>query len=96
MAGRQGTLKTDLVKIHLREGAVHTARRVLIPLLHKVQTELQQMEEQGVIERVTQPTDWCAPVVLVMKSTEGPVRIYVGLQKLNEKIKREISTASNT
>lgn len=48
-AGHQETLKTG--------PAVHTPRRVLLPLLPKVQTELQRMEEQGVIERVMQPTN---------------------------------------
>ncbi len=59
--GHAETLKTDPVKIHLKEGAVpyavHSARRVPIPLLSKVQAELQRMKEHRVIERVTQPTD---------------------------------------
>ena len=91
-ANNQGTLKTDPVRIHLREDAVphavHTTRRVPLPLLPKVQAELQRMEEQGVIVKVTQPTDWCAPMVPVMKPS-GAIRICVGLQKLNENIKRE-------
>lgn len=57
----QEMLKRDPVKIHLKERvvpyAIHTARRVPLPLIHKVQAELQQMEEQGVIKKVTQPTD---------------------------------------
>ena len=89
VTGQQDTLKTEPVKIHLKDGAspydVHTARRVPIPLLPKVQMELQRMEEQGVIEKVTQPTDWCAPMVPVMKPN-GAVRICVGLQKLNENV----------
>ena len=64
-ADLQGTLKTDPVRIHLREGAVphavYTARRVPLPLLLKVQTELQRMEEQGVTVKETRPTDWCGP-----------------------------------
>lgn len=40
------------------------------------------------MERVTQPTDWCAPMVPVMKPN-GTVRICVGLNKLNDNIKRE-------
>lgn len=91
-AGQEGTFKTEPVQIHLKEDAVpyavYTARRVPLPLLPKVKAELQRMEEQGVIERVTQPTDWCAPMVPVMKPT-GAVRICVGLQKLNDNIKRE-------
>lgn len=68
---------------------VHTARRVPLPLLPKVQKELQRMEEQGVIVKVTQPTDWCAPMVPVLKTTVGQQRICVALQKLNENLRRE-------
>uniref|UniRef100_A0AAV2LRJ9 Reverse transcriptase RNase H-like domain-containing protein n=1 Tax=Knipowitschia caucasica TaxID=637954 RepID=A0AAV2LRJ9_KNICA len=91
-AVHQGTMKTDPVKIQLRDDAVphavHTARRVPLPLLSKVQAELQRMEEHGVIVKVTQPTEWCAPMVPVLKPS-GAVRICVGLQKLNENLKRE-------
>ena len=40
------------------------------------------------IEEVTEPTDWCAPVVPVLKNN-GKVRICVDLKKLNEAVKRE-------
>ena len=54
----------DPVKILLRDNAtpysVCTARRVPIPLLPQVEAELRRMEEYGIIERVTEPTDWCA------------------------------------
>lgn len=57
--GEQGTIKTELVKINLKENAepyaVHTSRRVPLPLLPKVKAEI---EENGVIEKITQPTDW--------------------------------------
>lgn len=46
------------------------------------------MESLGVIERVTQPTDWCAGMVVVPK-TNGEVRICVDLTRLNESVCRE-------
>ena len=46
------------------------------------------MEENGVIERITEPIDWCAPMVPVMKRGGG-VRICVDLKKLNRAVKRE-------
>lgn len=53
----QGILKTEPVKIHLKEDAVpyavHSARRVPLPLLSKVEAELKRMVEQGVIESHT-------------------------------------------
>ena len=34
----------------------------------KIEDELKRMEETGIIERVTEPTERCAPMVLVQKS----------------------------
>ena len=46
------------------------------------------MEQQGVISRVDDPTEWCAPMVVVPKA-DGKVRICVDLTKLNESVQRE-------
>ena len=46
------------------------------------------MEEQGVITRVNEPTDWCAGRVVVPKKN-GKVCICVDVTKLNESVKRE-------
>lgn len=59
-----------------------------MPLIQKVKEELERMEASGVIERVTQPTDWCVPMVPVIKPIRQ-VRICVDLKRLNENIKRE-------
>jgi transposase InsO family protein len=87
-----GLLKTQPVQIALQEDAqpyaVHTARRVPIPLMKSVKLELDRMETKGVIERVTEPTDWCAPMVPAPKKS-GQVRICVDLRKLNKAVKRE-------
>ena len=45
------------------------------------------MEEAGIIERVTGPTEWCAPMVLVEKSNRK-LRICVDLRKLNSAVMR--------
>lgn len=72
--GSRDILKTNPVRIHLKEGAVpyavHTARRDPLPLLPKVQKELERMGEHNVIEKVTQPTDCCAPMMPVMKQAQ--------------------------
>ncbi|KAL6470492.1 hypothetical protein MHYP_G00216110 [Metynnis hypsauchen] len=87
-----GTLKGEPVKITLKEGAepysIATPRRVPIPLLPRVEEELKRMESMGIIEKVTDPTEWCAPMVPVMKKN-GKIRICVDLKKLNENVKRE-------
>lgn len=46
------------------------------------------MECNGIIERVTEPTEWVALMVPVIKWS-GKVRICVGLNKLNESLRRE-------
>ena len=64
--------------IRLREDAVpyslFTPRNVVIPLREKVHKELQRMEALGVISKVTQPTSWCAVIVVVPKKL-GDVRM---------------------
>lgn len=77
-----GLLKVAPVKIRLKEDAtpysVSTARRVSAPLFPKVKAELERMLQCGVIEEVKEPTEWCAPMVLVPKKN-GEVRICVDL-----------------
>ena len=89
-----GKLKGEHV-IHLRENAtpfcLATPRRVPLPLVEKVKIENQKIERMtsaGVIEAVDEPTDWCAPIVVVPKQS-GDVRICVDLTKINEAVRRE-------
>ena len=87
-----GLVKCQQVKITLRENVhpyhVNVSRRVPIPLLPKVQAELNKMEQAGIITKITEPTDWCAPMVVVTKRDSG-VRLCVDLKELNRNIKRE-------
>lgn len=80
------------VKIKIKENAesysVHTARRVPIPLMEKVKNELRKMQETGIIDEITEPTDWCSPMVPVLKPS-GDIRICVDLKKLNNQVRRE-------
>lgn len=91
--GEHGTLDTEPVKIQLKSDAtphaVYAARRVPLPMLPKVKEELERMERNGVIEKVTQPTEWCAPMVPVLKKATGKARICVDFKRLNEAVKRE-------
>ena len=45
--------------------SILVARRIRIPLLPKVEQELQRMLSDGVIEEITEPTDWSSPIVPV-------------------------------
>ena len=90
--GKTGLMNCDPVKIKLKENAepysLNVARRIPIPLLPKVKAEVERMEAAGVIEPVTQPTPWCAPIVPVSKK-DGSVRICADLKKLNVAVQRE-------
>ena len=46
------------------------------------------MEKQGIIEKIDKPTDWCAPIVPVLKPN-GKVRITTDFKRLNNAVKRE-------
>ena len=64
-------------------------RRIPLPLLKKTEAEIQRMVSSNVIVPIEEPTDWCAPIVVVPKSC-GNVRICVDLTRLNQAVKREI------
>ena len=68
--------------------AVNTPRRIALLLRTKVKDKLVELERQGVISKVDQPTDWCAPVVAVPKSN-GDIRVCIDLTKLNDQVKQE-------
>ncbi|XP_048756258.2 uncharacterized protein LOC125667020 [Ostrea edulis] len=90
--GSFGLVKCDPVKITLKRDykpyCLTTARRVAFPLLTKVAAELRRLESEGIIEKVEKPTDWCSPMVPVVKKN-GNVRICVDLKRLNDAVKRE-------
>ena len=87
-----GIIKTDPITIKLMDSAVPynvpVARRVPLPMVDLVDEELKRMEKNGVIQKITKPTDWCSPMVATMKKT-GKVRICVDLKQLNKSVKRE-------
>lgn len=90
--GDIGLLNCDPVKIVLRPDAqpysITTPRRIPFPILPQVEEELKRMQSLGIIEEVKEATDWCAPMVPVIKKNKKP-RICVDLTKLNKAVKRE-------
>ena len=86
-----GKLKGEY-KIKLKDNAppyaLSAPRRVAIPLRAKVKEELDRMEKMEVIARVEEPTEWCAGMVPIVK-TSGKLSICVDLTHLNESVIRE-------
>ena len=68
--GEYGTLKTEPVKIHLKDNAqpyaVHTARHAAKGQRGTPEDGEKRHHREG---QPTQPTDWCAPMVPVLKTT---------------------------
>lgn len=69
--------------------AISTPRSVPYPLLDSVRRELNEMVGKGVIFPVKEPTDWCAPMVVVPKAN-NKVRICVDYTELNKVVRREV------
>ncbi|XP_064475825.1 uncharacterized protein LOC135389723 [Ornithodoros turicata] len=79
-------------RIRLRSDAqpfcLSTSRRLPLPLFNTVKQELLNLEQQGVIRKVDNPTEWCSGLVVVPKKTGG-YRLCVDLTKLNKAVQRE-------
>ena len=84
-------MRCDPIKIELREDAVPFAmcypRSIPHAVLPKVEAAINDMIERGIIEKVTKPTEWCAPIVTPPKPNGG-VRVCQDFRKLNEFVKR--------
>lgn len=67
---------------------IHHARRIPINMMDRVKEELHTMEQNEIITRVDEPTDWVNSMVVVEKKN-GAVRICLDPRDLNKAIKRE-------
>ncbi|GBM97787.1 Retrovirus-related Pol polyprotein from transposon 297 [Araneus ventricosus] len=66
---------------------VCVTRKVAFSLLEPLKADLDRMVNAGVIEKVTEPTDWVSPLVIVQKKN-GALRVCLDPQNLNRAIKR--------
>ena len=86
-----GRLKDVEVQLHIDstvEPVAQRARRIPFHIRKKVETELSNLEQQGIIERADGPTPWVSPLVVAPKK-DGGVRICVDMRMANRAIKRE-------
>ena len=92
--GHIRTMPGEEFRIHLRDDAqpfcVTTPRRVPLSLRDKLEEELKRLETEGIIRRVTEPTEWCAPIVVAPKKDGRSIRLCVDLSHLNKYVKREV------
>ncbi len=87
-----GCMQEHPAKITISKDAtpycVNAPRRIPIPLLPQLKEELGKLETQGIVQRVTEPTDWCSPIVIAPKKN-GSIRLCVDLRQLNKSVVRE-------
>ena len=67
--------------------SVMPPRRVPIAVKGKLKSELQRLEDKGVIKKITEPTDWVSSLVVTQKAN-GNVRVCNDPQQLNKALKR--------
>lgn len=66
---------------------IHAPRKFAIHLKKDLEKELKSMEKNGVITKVTEPTDWVNSLVVSRKSN-GKLRVCLDPKDLNKAIKR--------
>lgn len=77
--------------IHVNPNAipvVHPPRRVPLALHDRLKAELQNMEKQQIIVKVTEPTEWVNSMVAAEKPRSGKVRVCLDPKDLNKVIKQ--------
>jgi len=86
-----GNLKNTAVELYIDKTVQPTAqppRRVPFHVRKKVEQELENLEQQGIIEKVEGATPWVSPLVIIPKKN-GDVRLCVDMRMANRAIKRE-------
>ena len=89
----QGFGKIDGVKIKLHidkdvTPITQTHRRVPFHIRKDVEKEIERLEQDDIIEKVSGPTPWISPIAAVPKKAGG-VRLCVDMRAANKAIKRE-------
>ena len=86
-----GPQNTQKVKLHLKDNAVpvvNPPRRIPEALKFRLKCELDNMENDQIIVKVDEPTDWVNSLVVVEKPQNGKLRICLDPKALNEAIRR--------
>ncbi|KAL1468114.1 hypothetical protein MTO96_041686 [Rhipicephalus appendiculatus] len=91
--GKMGKLKNFQVKLNISKDVKPVARqqrRILFQLRKALQNEVTRLEQLDIIEKVTGPTPWVSPIVIVSKRYDSnAVRMCVDMREANTAIARE-------
>ena len=92
--GQVRVMTGETFRIHLKDNVkpfcVSAPRMIPYAYRGKVQKELHSLQAQGIIEPVTEPTEWCVPIVVTPKKNSEDIRICVDFSKLNKYVQREL------
>ena len=86
-----GRLKNYQLKLHIDPQVapvVQKMRRIPFLLKDKVPAKVNELFQNGIIERVERPTTWISPVVVAPKPS-GDISLCVDMRRANEAIVRE-------
>jgi Reverse transcriptase (RNA-dependent DNA polymerase). len=87
-------MKGSPMTIILEDNAIphqeRNARNIPVAYEGQVKKQLDDMLEDVIIERVTGPSAWCHPIVVVNKKGTNEMRMTVDLKKLNSQVKRPV------
>ena len=64
----------------------HAPRRISVTLQKEVKEKIAELEKKGIIQKVTEPTEWISSMVIVSKP--GKIRICLDPRDLNKAIQR--------
>ena len=83
----------EVFQICLKDGAkpfsVTSPRRVPFPKQEKLEAQIKKLESAGIIAPVTEPTEWCSPIVVADKKSSDEVCLCVDFTRLNQYVMRE-------
>jgi len=71
-----------------RPSHINGARAIPYAFRDQIKTQLDDMAAEGIIEPVSEPADWCHPIVIVNKKGTSEKRLTVDLRKLNDQVRR--------
>ena len=91
--GKIRAMPGEEFRIQLEDDAVpfcvKAPRAIPYAYRDKLRTELDNMVAKGIITPISEPTTWCAPIVVVPKKNSNDIRLCVDLSKLNKFVQRE-------
>ena len=80
-SGKIHTMPGEKFHISLTENAqpfcVTTPRTIPFAYKDKLKNEIDLLTSQGIITPVTEPTEWCSPIVVAPKKNSDRVRVWI-------------------